>query len=69
MGTKKPYTIVISRDETDGGFIGVCDELNAFSQGETFGEVMENAREAVGLASKEVCSTGEFDMLVIQKHK
>ncbi len=64
---KRTYTIVITSDEIDGGFVGVCDELNAFSQGETYGEVMENMKEAVELAAEESGNTDDFNMLIVQK--
>lgn len=65
---KKTYTILITPDEIDGGFLGVCDELNAFSQGETYGEIMENMKEAVDIASQDaVGNTDDFNMLIIQE--
>ena len=64
---KKTYTVIITPDKSDGGFIGVCDELNAFSQGETYGEIMENIKEAVELASEEIGNTDDFNLLIIQK--
>ena len=64
---KKTYTIVITRDEEDGGFVGRCDELHANSQGETYGEIMENIKEAVELAAEESGNTSDFNMLVVQK--
>lgn len=64
---KKSYTIVITSDKEDGGFVGRCDELRANSQGETYGEIMENMKEAVELAAEESGHTSDFNMLVIQK--
>ena len=64
---KKTYTVVITHDDADGGFVGMCDELNAFSQGETYGEVMENIKEAVDLASEEAGNADDFNMLIVQK--
>ena len=64
---KKTYTIVITRDEEDGGFVGRCNELHANSQGETYGEIMENIKEAVELAAEESGNTSDFNMLVVQK--
>ena len=63
---KKTYTVVITHDKIDGGFVGVCDELNAFSQGETYGEIMENMKEAVELAAENAGNTDDFNMLIIQ---
>lgn len=63
---KKTYTIIITPDRIDGGFVGRCDELHANSQGETYGEIMENMKEAVELASEEIGNTDDFNMLVIQ---
>lgn len=65
---KKTYTITITPDKIDGGFVGTCDELHAFSQGETYGEIMENMKEAVELASEEIGNSDDFNMLIIQKH-
>ena len=64
---KKTYTIVITRDEEDGGFVGRCNELHANSQGETYGEIMQNIKEAVELAAEESGNTSDFNMLVVQK--
>ena len=64
----KAYTISISLDKIDGGFIGICDELNVFSQGETYGEIMVNIKEAVELALKDLGNSSDFNMLIIQKH-
>ena len=64
---KKTYTVIITPDDADGGFVGMCDELNAFSQGETYGEIMENMKEAVELASKDIGNTDDFNMLIVQK--
>ena len=49
--------------------MGRCDELHANSQGETYGEMMENMKEAVELASEEIGNTDDFNMLIIQKRK
>ena len=65
---KKTYTIVITPDKIDGGFVGRCDELHANSQGETYGEVMENMKEAVELAAFEIENIEDFNMLVIQNN-
>ena len=61
---EKTYAVVITKDES-GGFIGECEELHAYSQGETFGEMMENIKEAVELAAEDKHS--EFNLLIIQK--
>ena len=61
---KKNYAVVITKDEA-GGFIGECEELHAYSQGETFGEMMENIKEAVELAAED--EHNEFNLLIIQK--
>ncbi len=62
---KKTYTVVIAKDDEDGGFVGRCDELHANSQGETYDEIMENMKEAIELAGEDKHS--EFNPLVIQK--
>ena len=50
MSRTKTFTITITEDEEDGGFVGRCDELHANSQGETYEETVENMKEAVELA-------------------
>ncbi|WOV93343.1 MAG: type II toxin-antitoxin system HicB family antitoxin [Candidatus Nitrosoabyssus spongiisocia] len=63
----KKYTVVITSDDIDGGFVGVCDELNAFSDGETYDEIKKNMKEAVKLALEDTGNTSDFDMLIVQK--
>ena len=44
------YTIIIHKDEQEGGFWGECPELpGCYSQGESIEELMKNIREAVEL--------------------
>ena len=44
------YTIIIHKDEQEGGFWGECSELpGCYSQGESVEELMKNIREAVEL--------------------
>ena len=62
---KKNYAVVITKDEEAGGFIGACEELHAYSQGGTFGEMMENIKESVELAAED--KHNEFNLLIIQK--
>ena len=62
---KKTYTVTVTPD-AGGGFVVVCDELNAFSQGETYGEAMENVKEAVELAAESAGRPDGFNMLIIQ---
>ena len=64
---KKTYTIVLTPDLEEGGFVGTCDELHAVSEGDTFGEVMENMRDAMELAVEANGNTTDFNMLVIEK--
>ena len=64
---KKIYKITITKDNNEGGFIGRCDELHANSQGETYGEIMENMKEAVELAAKGLGNKHDFDILISQK--
>lgn len=64
---KRTYTIVVTPDEDEGGFVGRCDELHANSQGNTYGEVMENMKEAVELAVEEIDSTIGFNVLIVEK--
>ena len=64
---KKTYTVVLTKDLEDGGFVGTCDELHAVSEGDTFGEVMSNMREAVELAAEESGNITDFNMLIVEK--
>ena len=63
---RKTYSVVITKDD-DGIFVGRCDELHANSQGKTFGETMENMKEAIGLATEELGRTTDFNMLIIER--
>ena len=65
---KKTYTIIITRDEGDvGGFVGMCDELYANSQVETYDEIMENMKEAVETCSRGIWQHERFQMLAVQE--
>lgn len=64
---KKTYTVVITQDPEDGGFVGRCDELHANSQGDSFGEIIENMREAIELAAEESKSPTDFNMLITEQ--
>ncbi len=44
------YTIIIHRDEEEGGFWCECPQLpGCYTQGETVDELMQNMKEAVAL--------------------
>lgn len=62
---KKTFDVVITRDPEVGGFVGECAELHAYSEGDTFGEIMENMKEAIGLAIED--DPIDFNMLVIEQ--
>ena len=64
---KKTYTVTITEDKEDGGFVGRCDELHANSQGETYGETVENMKEAVQVSIDGANNANGFNMLIIQK--
>lgn len=64
---KKTYTVVIMEDKEEGGYVGRCDELHANSQGETYGEIMENMKDVMELMAKTIDDTDDFNVLVIQK--
>lgn len=61
---KKVYTVTITEDDADGGFVGRCEELHANSEGETYGEIMENMREVMKLAAKDFDGIDDFSILV-----
>ena len=64
---KKTYTVVLTPDLEEGGFVGTCGELHAVSEGDTFGEVMENMKEAMESAAEERGNTTDFDILVMKR--
>ncbi len=64
---KKTYSVLITPDLEEGGFVGTCDELHAVSEGDTFGEIMENMKEAMELAAEEAGYTTDFNMLIIKQ--
>ena len=63
---KKTYAVVITKD-IEGGFVGTCDELHAVSEGDTFGKIIENMKEAVKLAAEECGNPTDFNMLIIEQ--
>ena len=64
---KKTYSVVITKDDDDRIFVGRCEELHANSQGETFGIVIENMKEAIEIAAEEFGHTTDFDMLIMER--
>lgn len=62
---QKTYTVLITKDKDEGGFVGRCDELHANSQGETYGETVENMKDAVSLAARTIKGVTEFNMLLV----
>ena len=62
---KKTYDVVITKDDKVGGFVGECEELHAYSEGATFGEIIENMKEAIDLAIED--NPTDFNMTIIQK--
>ena len=64
---KKTYAVIITKDREEGGFVGTCDELHAVSDGDTFGEIVENMKEAMELAAEESGNSTNFNMLVVER--
>ena len=62
---KKTFAVVITKDPEAGGFVGECTELHAYSEDDTFGEIMENMKEAIELAIED--DPTDFNMLVIEQ--
>ena len=58
--------MVITKD-LEGGFVGTCDELHAVSEGDTFGEIMENMKEAMELAAEEGGNATDFNMPITEQ--
>ncbi len=64
---KKTYTVIITPDKDGGGFFGRCEELHANSQGGTYGQVVENMKEAVEVSIDDNIS--DFNMLVVHNYQ
>lgn len=64
---KKTCSVVITKDLEEGGFVATCEELHAVSEGDTFGEMMENIKEAMDLAAEEGGHATDFNMLVVEQ--
>ena len=64
---RKTYAVITTRDLEEGGFVGTCDELHAVSEGDTFGKIVENMKEAVELAAAERGSPIDFNMPIIEQ--
>ena len=62
---KKTFDVVITKDTQVGGFIGECSELHAYSEGDTFGQIIENMKEAIELAIAD--DPIDFNMLVTEQ--
>ena len=62
---KKTYTVIITQDVEEGGFVGRCDELHANSQGETYGEIVENMKDVVSLTARTIDNVADFNMLLV----
>jgi len=65
------YTIIIHKDEQEGGFWGECSEMpGCYSQGETIEEFMKNIHEAMNLYLDDldeayICPVAEIRELVL----
>jgi len=64
---KKTYTIILTKDE-DGMLVGRCDKLHANSEGRTYGEVVQNMKEAIDLMVEEFNYEKEFNITIIQNY-
>ena len=64
---KKTYTVTLTADKEEGGFVGLCNELHAHSEGDTYGETVENMREAVELAANVMYNVDAFNILIVEK--
>lgn len=68
---KKTYAVVLTKHEEDmdsGIITGRCDELHANSQGSTYGEVVQNMKEAIELMTEDLGRDKEFNITVIQEY-
>jgi len=64
---KKTYTVILTRDE-DNMITGRCDELHANSEGNTYGEVVQNMKEVIELMIDELNYEKEFNMTIIHNY-
>lgn len=64
MVKKLELTFVFERDENDGGFTGICLELNVASEGDTLEEAKANLTEAVELYLDHAVESGRFEQMV-----
>ena len=62
---KRTFDVVLTRDDDVGGFVGECAELHAYSEGDTFGQTVENMKEAIELAIED--DPTYFNMLIIEQ--
>lgn len=63
---KKTCAVAITTDQ-DGRFVRWCDDLHACSYGDTFGQLVENMKEVMGLAVTELGEETEFNMLITEQ--
>lgn len=64
MEKKLELTFVFEKDEEEGGFTGICLELNVASEGGTLEEAEENLLDAVRLYLTHAFESGRFEQLV-----
>jgi len=63
----REFYVVIEKDE-DGFFVGEVPQLRAcYSQGKTIDELMENMKEAIGLALEEQGDVQPAEFVGVQK--
>lgn len=65
MIQKKTFDVIITKDIEVGGFVGECMELHAYSEGDTFSEIVESMKEVMELAIED--DPTDFNMLVIEQ--
>lgn len=64
MVKKLELTFVFEKDEEDGGFSGICLELNVASEGDTLEEAKHNLADAVHLYLTHALESGRFEQMV-----
>jgi len=64
---KKTYTVILTKDD-DAMITGRCDELHANSEGITYGEVVQNMKEAIEVMIDELGYEKDFNMTIIHNY-
>ena len=64
---KKTYEVILTKDE-DGKITGRCEELHANSEGDTYGEVVQNMKEVIEVMIEEFRYEKEFNITLVHNY-